>query len=240
MMIGRVFAGTLAFILSFPLIVRGQATTKPAPTQSEAPIPKIDFTNVRLDEAIQFLSDTRPSFQIVLAGGVQNHYPLVTLHLRDVSPEQVLRVMQKQLQLDVEPAGNPPIYVVSVPNVEAKAPPPAFRVTAYCLTPIIDALLSRENHEQEDGKPTTQSAEGAAKKRKAAMNDVVNVVQTAVKIAPDQVPDLATPTMIEVHEPTEMLIIRGTSEQREAAESVLRALEPRPGTVVRGGSAERK
>jgi hypothetical protein len=236
MMNRHLCAAPLALFLFFPIVVLAQPATRPASAAPPPAMPVVDYINVPLDEVIKLLNHVGgPSFQAVLAGGVQNHYPLVTLHLRDVTPEQVLRVMEKQLGLGVEPAGNPPIYVVSFPSLDNNPPAPTFHVTAYCLTPIIDQLLMRRNLERQDANPTTQSVDEAAKNRKAAMNDVVTVVQTAAKIAPDQ----ATATMIEVHEPTEMLILKGTPEQREAAEGVLRALEPRPGTVVKGQGMSR-
>jgi len=217
-----------------PLLAMAQPTpapaTRPATAEPARIMGEVNYENTSLDQVIKSLNEVGPSFQAVLAGGVQTHYPLVTLHLRDVTPEQVLKVMEKQqMGLQVDSAGDPPIYVVSFPSLDANPPPPMFRVTAYCLTPIIDQLMSsRGEHAVQTNVPTTQESDG--KSRKAAINDVVNVVQTAVKIASNE----TTATMIEVHEPTEMLILKGTAEQREAAECVLRALEPRPGMVVRG------
>jgi hypothetical protein len=225
---------SLALILCFPLLAHGQSATKAAPPQPDAAMPKIDFNDVPLDEALKILNEARPSFQVVLASGARN-YPNVTLHLREVTPEQVLRVLQKQLGLGVEPAGTPPIYVVSVPPVDTNPPTPKFRVTAYCLTPIIDQLIQARDTRGGQNPTTQPAAEQARKQRTAVMNDVINVVQSAVNIAPDQV----TATILEVNEPTETLVIKGTPEQRDAAESVLRALEPRPGMVVRGEAPQR-
>ena len=221
--------GSLALILCLPLIAQGQPATRPAPAQQPKIIEQVNYDNTPLDDVVRDLN-TVGTFQVVLAGGIQNHYPLVTLDLKEVTAEQVLRVLEKQLGLRVEPAGSPPIYVVSFPKMDANTPGPAFHVTAYCLTPIIDELSSRRYTAAKLEQPTTQPANETPKTRKGLMNDVVSVVETAVKMAPDQ----TTATMIEVHEPTEMLVVKGTPEQREAAESVLRALEPRPGTVVKG------
>jgi hypothetical protein len=246
MMLGRLCTCSLALICSVPLLALGQPATKPAAAAPPPVMAVVDYDNLPLEEVLKALNNVGPSFQAVLAGDSSG--ASVNLHLKDVTPEQVLRVIQEQSGLKVQPVGTPPIYVVSVPQPAVEHV--NSRVTAYCLTPIIDSLLLRTDRARRADKPTTRGADEILKARTAAMNDVVAVVQTAVTIAPDQVTatmitvheptektitvDGATATVIEVHEPTEMLILKGSPEQREAAEGVLRALEPQPGTVVEG------
>jgi hypothetical protein len=96
-------------------------------------------------------------------------------------------------------------------------------VSAYCLTPIVDDLVARKTAN------TTRSPEEMQKLRSAALADVVATVDTAVKMSSD-----GEAVMLKVHEPTEMLIIRTGPKQREAAERVLKAMEPAGANVVRG------
>jgi len=205
-----------------------------------------------LEDAIRWLQQEEPSFQAVIRsanGGDEN--PIVKLHLKNVSVDQVMQVLSKKYGWGIEEVGNPPIYVIAVRGEKS----PEWSVSAYCLTPIIDQLMDRKGHNPNN---EDQAAGGAAiidpravqatsgtaivepnsvkaaaqkadeiRNRSALLADVVATVDTAVKMSSD-----GEAVMIQVHEPTEMLIMRTGPKQREAAERVLKALDP-GNTVVK-------
>jgi hypothetical protein len=195
-----------------------------------------------LDEVINVLQKNEPDFQAVIRySGDNQDSPSIKLHLKNVTVPQVVDVLSKKYGWGVEPvkaAGRPPIYVIAVRGQKS----PEWSVSAYCLTPIIDQLEQRNMPNPNEGNAAlgggggfpgaAQKADEMRKKyRSAALADVVATVDTAVKMASD-----GEAVMIQVHEPTEMLIMRTGPKQREAAERVLKALDP-GNTVVKAESS---
>ena len=210
---------------TFPGVGGGPPDALPAPAFTKV-IPNLDFDQLPLDQVIMVLRQNEPDFQAVIRySGDSQDSPPVKLQLKNVTISQVLDVLSKKYGWGieaVEAAGHPPIYVIAVGGQKSAE----WTVSAYCLTPIVDDQVARKTA------GTAHSAEDMKKLRSAALADVVATVDTAVKMASD-----GEAVMIEVHEPTEMLIMRTAPKQREAAERVLKALDPGV-TVVKAEGAD--
>lgn len=193
--------------------------------------------------------------------------PTVNIRLKQASLGQVLAVLSRECPIEVATvppmrAGEGEVTIVKIigaPNRGADAGP-AVGVRVYHLTSILVALhpgtaeaalsksftLQQENGEdaaayqkrfdakQAEFVKTIAAARVAdAKAQNEALADVLSLCKAAI----EQVSNGAKASL-QVHEPTQTLIFKGTSEQGAALEDVLNALDPNRGhadrAVVRG------
>jgi hypothetical protein len=193
--------------------------------------------------------------------------PTVTLRLRQASLGQVLAVLARECPIEIStvPATLPGegdvtvVKIVGAPNRGGDAGPGTV-LRVYHLTPIIAALhpntaegavpksfsLSPDKGEDtgafnkrfeakqaEMAKALAAAREADAKMQKESLADVLSLCKAAI----EQVSNGAKASL-QVHEPTQTLIFKGTPEQEAALEDVLNALDPNRGhadrAVVRG------
>lgn len=184
--------------------------------------------------------------------------PTVTLRLKNASLDQVLEILTRECPIEVSTVapirqGDGEVTVVKVIAAPSRpdraAPGSAVRVyhlasiTAALRPPTAEAAVPRGfNLRQENGedvaalqkrmeakeaelaKARVDAREVDAKAQKEALTDVLSLCKAAI----DQVPDGAK-TSLQVHEPTQTLIFKGTPEQEAALEDVLNALDPNRG-----------
>lgn len=205
------------------------ATTSP-PSDSKQPIiPQINIENMNMYDLVSFLRDTVPTFQAVVVRDpeVPDDYPQLTLHLKNVTTDQLIEVLS-QAYPSLEWSSTPGT-TIHVLKIHAPADLPTTSLHVYSLTPVVSRLQegpSRPMGAQNNdlfagvgGQPTTKVATDEQQKRRAALNNVLSVIKAALA----QVPE-GNGAVLQVHEETETLIFKGTSPQREAVEQVLQAV----------------
>jgi hypothetical protein len=222
-----------------PIGVSPNAT--PAPTTlpgEDKIIPEVAFNNATLETVVDFLRKSLPGFNAVIVrdNGVPADYPTISnLKLRDVGVGQLMEFIRTSypgISLDriAGPAG--PLYVIRVSNFGpyggavgipgpigmngapqapgAPLPEQSF-VQVYKLTDIVNTLAA--------SKPDNMTPE---QRTKGAMDDVLSLLQAAL----DQTE--GPNVVLKVHEPTQVLMFKGTPQKSAVVQQVLSTLQPNP------------
>lgn len=205
------------------------AALPPSVSNSEPTIPEISVDHVSIDDLIAFLRDTVPTFQTVVVRdtGVPDDYPSLTLHLKNVTPDQLIEVLsQAYPSLEWSTTPGTEIHVL---KIHAPADLPTSSLHVYSLTPVVSRLEEGPSRVMGvpnnnlfggvGGQPTTKEATGQQQKRRAALNNVLIVIKAALAEVPN-----GNSAVLQVHEETETLIFKGNLPQQEAVEQVLQAL----------------
>ncbi|MDB5296885.1 MAG: hypothetical protein JWO31_2868, partial [Phycisphaerales bacterium] len=215
----------------------------------DAVLPDVQFERVGVADAVQFLQDSVPSFKAVVVGeggGPADDLP-VTLRLRNTTVGQVLDVIKVATgdAVSVEMVAGPtgPVHVIRVRRAAAGAAaarPGGPAVQVYRLSGIVSRMVgarSDEDRHRDNGLFRAAAAPAAddaaaikagpngpaelAKRRTAALNNVLSVVQATLQLAAGG-PNAPT---VQLHEETQTLIFKGTDAQRAALEDLLASLE---------------
>lgn len=205
------------------------AATSPPSNSKQPIIPPINIDGMNIYDFVGFLRDSVPNFQAVVVrdADVPDDYPTLTLHLRNVTPDQLIEVLsQAYPSLEWSTTPGTTIHVL---KIHAPTDLPASNLHVYSLTPIVSRLEegpSRPMGVQNSnlfggvgGQPTTKEATGEQQKRREELNNVLSVIKAALA----QVAN-GNSAVLQVHEETETLIFKGTQPQQEAVEQVLQAL----------------
>jgi hypothetical protein len=207
-----------------------EAAALPLPPSNakEPTIPEISVDNMRIDDLIAFLRDTVPTFQTVVVRdtGVPDDYPSLTLHLKNVTPDQLIEVLSQaypSLEWSTTPG-----TTINVLKIHAPVDLPTSNLHVYSLTPVVSRLkeglgnpmgIQNNLYGGVAAQPTTKEATDEQQKRRAGLNNVLSVIKAALA----QVAN-GNSAVLQVHEETETLIFKGTQPQQEAVEQVLQAL----------------
>jgi hypothetical protein len=185
-----------------------------APAIEDALMPAGPFNGVSLADFLTFLKDTIPGFNSVLirAPGAPPDYPTFdNLSLKNVTLGQfldMLRTSYPGVYVQRIYGRIDPLYVIQIGPMPGTKPPDAIAndasptVKVYSLQGIVSALADS----------------GDSKK---ALNDVLSLLQAALdqQGGKDQ-------AVLKVHEPTMMLIFKGSPAQMAVLEQALSAMEP--------------
>ncbi|HMO25573.1 MAG TPA: hypothetical protein PKB10_04830 [Tepidisphaeraceae bacterium] len=181
-----------------PSLGRGQTVMRPGPPPeqpTEQPtdiIKEIQFENVPLNEAIQYLAEQTGKNIVLQAGGDDAGLMLpITYRLRDVPLSVFLELLQSRPDADIKIEVRGPdthrVYVVNVEEV-------ARRVSASSVTGV-ESLQTAFAHRNIQGERLAE--------------EVSALVDAAMKAAGDE----GEPPVVIVHPPTQMVIFRGTDNQ---------------------------
>jgi len=204
-------------------------------------VPKLDADGVRLGDFVTMLSDQWTDVQIVQFSGPWQDLTLPSLHLRNVTREQVLMLLGNMYpDLFIHPlqentglfGGSGNIHGKDVwvfQQVQSASAPVRTRVSAFGLTQTVDRLLFHrmvvaaisepEAHVKGEKSSQIQGPDKDAEQK--ALKDVLSLIQATLDQSAE--PDI-TPTVM-LHEPTETVLVKGTPSQIAAVEQALQALD---------------
>ncbi len=206
----------------------GQATIKVAePTITPPPakrgadvmekvVPDINFNDVTLEQAIDFLQEAVPDLKAVIVRdtGVQADCPRVKLKLKGLSLAQlwgVLKLSYPELMLkQVDAPGPGVVWHIRVISNNAPVEAAATSVRIYRLTPIVEGLAVKAGKNDADAE-------------KHALNHVLSLIKAALEQAAIKT---ETPPTLQVHEETLTLIFKGNENQTGIVESVMQSFSP--------------
>lgn len=220
--------------------------TRPAHAQEDnSPVdelvPKLDADGLRLGDFVTMLSDQWTDVQIVQFNGPWQDLTLPSLHLRNVTREQVLMLLSSMYpDLFIHPleentglfgrSGNHQSKSVWIfQQVRSATAPERTRVSAFGLAQTVDRLALQKMVMVMAGKPDQRRAaidDGIQIKipdkdaEQKAMKDVLSLIQATLDQSAE--PDI-TPTVM-LHEPTETVLVKGTSAQISAVTQAIQAL----------------
>ena len=219
--------------------------TRPAHTEeNNSPVdelvPKLDADGTRLGDFVTLLADQWKDVQIVQFNGPWQDLTLPSLHLRNVTREQVLMLLSNMYpDLFIHPlqentglfggSGNTQGKNVWIfQQVLSAAAPVRTRVSAFGLAQTVDRLAfhrmvvfaSSDNANAKDDKGVPFKVPDKDAEQKA-LKDVLSLIQATLDQSAE--PDI-TPTVM-LHEPTETVIVKGTPGQINAVQQALGALD---------------
>ncbi len=229
-------AALTALALFAPIAVaRGQAVVpaipQPAPIEAakkadevDPPLPPIAITESSLDDVLDAIKDRLPSFNAVVIRdpGVPADYPkLRNMKTDNITVSQFMEFLDKGIDgINVVAIGGTKsnLFVIKVHNPQAApgafgGPTPAAMasdspvVIIFPLREVIPEIASHQN----DPKYT----------QKQAMDDILSLLQAALKAESH-----GAPAEIQVHEATEMLVVKGTAEEVQLVSQTLAAFAP--------------
>jgi hypothetical protein len=197
-----------------------QTTTRPTTTESFGTLPELKFDNVKLDDALTFLSDVDPTFapQLVRDPRVPSDYPMITFRAKNITIPQFLEFLQQAYGIGSSRIAGPGGFVYLI-TVEADSRVEAYlagqtksqsasTVNVFNISDVVQRVAAL--------KPAERSS---AERAKLALNDVLALVQAALELTPQ-----ANKATLKVHEGTESLIFKGTIEQLQVVEDTLKTL----------------
>jgi hypothetical protein len=232
-------------VLGFGVVsALAQSVPTPAPATQQTDIeatvlPELAFDSMPFDDVLDFLRHKVNGFNAVAVRdpGAPPGYPLLTnLKLRDVSLGQFMEFIEKSYRgvhveriQGTERSG--PLFVIHIDAVEQPGPPAGMiaggaapvgggpgmqpeepAVSVYRLSTIISALAE------------TKSAGSEPEKSKQALNDVLSLVQAAL----EQTGEKPKTSVLKVHEPTQVLVFKGTPQENAIVREVLETLPDQP------------
>lgn len=202
------------------LPVLAQSTTKPTTASiGEMIMPSERFKNATFEQVLSAIRDLAPDFNytIVRQSGLPTNYPLIEdLSTRKITVDQFLFLVNRIYGIKSEPVEGPSgtLWVFRIEQLGGdaggslveQARQATRHVQVYRLTEIISGLEL-----------------GSAEKpdQKKIINDILSLVQAAIKES-GNAKDIA----LQVHEPTQMLMVNGTPSQLYLVSSVLSELRP--------------
>jgi hypothetical protein len=227
-----------------------KAVDKPADSSvTETLIPELSFQGTQLEDAIDFLQDSIPNFKamVIRDSGVAAEVPTIRMKLKKVSLDQFLELLTTAYPgVEVSPVSGAggTVYVIKVHLTDQQwrnrhglggidglggggpgaagvgggggggASQPDVGVRVYALGQYINYVVA---------------ARAEVPKDKAAANkEALNQILSLIKAALAQVGDASAPQpVIQVHEETQTLIVKGNTEQHGVLEEALAQLMPR-------------
>jgi hypothetical protein len=185
----------------------------------EKVLPEVNFDNVAIDDAIDFLRDVSGLQAVIVRDpGVPEGQPMLKMRLKSVPLEQLLQVLctaHPEIGIEaVETSDGPNIQVIRIRATEqtgaaANEGPKVVRV--YPLNNEIMLVLRAR------GEATNTGADKDALKK--GLDHVLSLIKVVVEAAGDR----AAPTLA-VHEETQSLIVTGTPQQQARVQDTLAAL----------------
>lgn len=184
-------------------------------------INEITLESPTLEDVLQALHHADPTFQAVIArdpGVAPDAPPLPALRLKNVTADQVLKLLSdiRPIAFEQIEGQGTPICLVRVQNPvrDQGAGDVPVNTRVYRLTEAMAGL----------NKPDTPAD------REAALNQVLSLIKATLA----QVEEGAGVTpVVQVHNETRTLIVKGTSDQLHAVEDALAAINPNRDQVAR-------
>lgn len=219
MKLSRYFLMTcLVLMASFPALA--QSTTKPTTLPiGEMIMPAERFKNATFEQVLSAIRDRAPDFNytIVREPGLPANYPLIEdLGTRNITVDQFLFLIDRIYGIKREPVEGPggTLWMFRIEqlggdrggNLVEQAREATRRVQVYRLTEIISGL-SLASADKPD--------------QKKVINDVLSLVQAAIKESGN-----GKDITLQVHEPTQVLMVNGTQAQLSLISKVLDELRP--------------
>lgn len=219
----------------------------PASDLEEKLLPLIDTQSIRLTDFLEFIHSSVPAFQYIVVRdpGVSSDYPtLPSMKLEKMTLGQVLQVIQDIYPLVdfhvVSSNHGAALYVfkIHVGSAEGMGEVPQSVLKVYRLTEAVELLVSRnpvpippelQQHPDADRipLPAKEKAEAAYEAAlKAAHTTALNSLLSLIKAVLAQWGDSGTIPVVQIHEETETLLLRGTADQIGAVQKALDACIP--------------
>jgi hypothetical protein len=230
----RIAAVVVVVVLTVVLSGQVWALEKPAVVAAPAPaaapakpklLPEVNFNGVSLEDVVGFLHDVDPSFQAVIVRDpdVPAEYPVIqNLKLKKVSINQLMTVLQKLFPYDSEiieeETGGPAVTVLRVHNPEGTGLGGPVRPTAvqvFRLADAVDAMVVKAGKDRGD--------QAAMKEATGKVLSAVNALLTLQGAAASK-----APPVVQIHEDTQTLLVKGTAEQLTSVGALLDTLQPQP------------
>ena len=178
-------------------------------------LPDLDAESLPLGDFLSILRERVPGFQAVVASESIRDFTLPQLHLKKVTVGQILTLIQDlnpELQvIPVSSSGSAPVYLFTSQRSQSM---PGTRVMAYGLGKLIDRLASRDTAPGKNAAAPDQAA------REKALNEILTLVKATLAEANGSVSPV-----LQVHEGTQTILVKGTQEQTDAVGAALQTLE---------------
>jgi hypothetical protein len=214
-----------------------------AEEMQEKVLPAFDLQAVRLSDFLDFVSELVPGFQYVIVrdAGVPGDFPtLPSMKLKKVTFGQVMSIIQEAIpQIETHPVESEKgavVHVFKIHGASGDLGQVQTEMRVYRLADAVDALAARNAPAvppELNGDPF--GAQPAARKKvvddyhaevKASQTNALNAVLSLIKAALAQAGDGSVNPVIQVHEETQTLILRGSPNQIGAVQKALEALTP--------------
>ena len=220
----------------------------------EKVLPSLDLQAVPLSDFLDFVSQLVPGFQYVIVrdAGVPNDFPtLPSMKLKKVTFGQVMSIIQEAIPLiETHPVESEKGAVVHVFKIHGTSPRAgagpdgnAGLSSGRCGGGAGGAECAGNAAGTESGwrlgagrvRQADQAAKQAARKKiaddyhaavKASQTNALNAVLSLIKAALAQAGDGSVSPIVQIHEETQTLIVRGSPEQISAVQKALEALTP--------------
>ncbi len=216
----------------------------------EKVLPDLNLDATPLSDFLDFVRELIPGFQYVIIRdpGIAADFPtLPAMKLKKVTFGQALQIIQEAVPAleyhPVESEKGAVIFLFKIHNNTGDpVPVPASVLKVYRLAETVDALAARNppprppeldglNHKPGELTPAGQLAaqrvaEGYAIAVKETHKAALNTVLSLLKATLTQAGDTEVNPVIQLHEETETLIVKGTANQVNAVQRALEALTP--------------
>lgn len=210
----------LFFVASLPTAQAGGLATDRSPPQAAAGtmeqqvVPDLDVEGVPLRDFLALLRDKVPGFQAVVASEAIGDLSLPPIHLKKVTVGQILTLIANLYpDVQVNPlnsGGSVPVYLFTPQRAPVM---PGTRVVAYGLSKLVDRLAARNA-------PAKNAAAPDQAARAKALDEVLTLVKTTLAQS-----DADAHAVLQVHEGTQTILVKGTQAQTESVKNTLNSLE---------------
>lgn len=177
-------------------------------------IPDVDIEGLPLRDFLALLRDRVPGFQAVVASESIGDVGLPPIHLKKVTVGQILTLVAS-LDPDVQvtplnQGGSAPVYLFTSQRAPVIA---GTRVVAYGLSKLIDRLAARNV-------PAKNAAAPDQAARAKALDEILNLVKATLAQS-----DAGEHAVLQVHEGTQTILVKGTQDQTDSVKNTLNSLE---------------
>jgi hypothetical protein len=221
-------------IASLAAISNAQQTPPPTTTDAHSSHPEKIFSEFKVDDSIDSVvarlqkDDPDLKLLVIRDPNAPPNQPHITLSLKNVTASDVLSVMSSiypNVALNSISATTGPIFtlkIVAPPSRDGlfggpnQSGPPREEVKVYNLTLLVDGWISQNI-------PPDAKLEDLPTLRRKALDQIMSLVQAALSQASPQ----ASKPVLQVHEPTQTLVFKGTAEQRGIVQEAMNALQQR-------------
>ncbi len=187
-------------------------------------IPELSFQDVKLDDVVDYLQDVVPNFKAVVIrdANLSPDVPQIRLRLKKVSLDQFLELLSTAypgVEVSQIPGSTGTVHVIKVRGTEEVLQArhqggAGAGVRVYALAPYINYIVTARPE--------------AAKDKATANKEALNQILSLIKATLAQVGDTGSAQpVIQVHEETQTLIVKGNVEQQSVLEDVLGQLIPK-------------
>lgn len=177
-------------------------------------VPDLDAEGITLRDFLALLRDRVPGFQAVVSAEAIGDLGLPPIHIKKVTVGQILTLVANLYpDVQVNPlnsGGSAPVYLFTPQRAPVL---PGTRVVAYGLSKLVDRLAARNA-------PAKNAAAPDQAARAKALDEVLTLVKTTLAQS-----DADERAVLQVHEGTQTILVKGTQSQTESVRNTLNSLE---------------